>query len=204
MSHTTDATPVSFWFDPSCPWAWMTSRWIDTVTEPRNLDVTWNVMSLAVLNEGKDVPEEYRAFFPTAKKYTLVITAAIQLHGQQYAKPLYDAFGARIHLQQMKDTDEIIAGALAEVGLSESLAERALSGEFEQALRDSHNTGISLVGEEVGTPVIQVNGLAFFGPVISPAPTGQQALDLWDGILLTSSYEGFFELKRTRTVGPIF
>jgi 2-hydroxychromene-2-carboxylate isomerase len=198
------ADSVEFWFDPSCPWAWMTSRWVDEVAEHRDLDVTWNVMSLAVLNEDKDVSDDYKAFFPRALKYTRLVAAARELRGQEIVKPLYDALGTRIHPGGSTDPDEVIPAALAEVGLPADFAAYADSTEYDPQMRASHFEGINRVGQDVGTPVIAVNGVAFFGPVISPAPKGDQALALWDGVVAAASYDGFFEIKRTRTRGPIF
>jgi 2-hydroxychromene-2-carboxylate isomerase len=195
---------VEFWFDPSCPWAWMTSRWVDEVAAQRDLDVTWNVMSLAVLNEDKDVSDEYKAFFPRALKYTRLVTAAKELHGPHVVKPLYDALGTRIHPGGSKSPEEVIPAALAEAGLPADLAGYADSDEFDEQMRASHFEGINRVGQDVGTPVIAVNGVAFFGPVISPAPKGEQALALWDGVVAVAAYDGFFEIKRTRTREPIF
>ena len=197
-------TDVEFWFDPSCPWAWMTSRWVDEVAKYRDLDVTWKVMSLAVLNEDKDLPESYRAFFPRALRYTRLVTAVKELHGQEFVKPLYDALGTRIHPGGSKDPDTVIQEALAEVGLPADLIRHSLTDEFDPQMRESHFDGIDRVGQDVGTPVIAVNGVAFFGPVISPAPKGEQAVALWDGTVAVASYPGFFEIKRTRTVDPIF
>ena len=195
---------IEFWFDPSCPWAWMTSRWVDEVAEARNLPVSWNVMSLAVLNEDKDVSEAYRAFFPRALKYTRLVQAAQELHGQETVKALYDALGALIHPGGKTNPDEVIPAALANVGLPPSFAAYADSDEFDAPMRLSHFEGINRVGQEVGTPIIAVNDVAFFGPVMSPAPTGQQALALWDGVVAAAGFDGFFELKRTRTRDPIF
>jgi len=210
-SETETATPVSdtpttveFWFDPSCPWAWMTSRWVGEVAKSRDLDITWNIMSLAVLNENTDVSDEYRAFFPRALRYTRLVAAVKQLHGQDAVKPLYDALGEQIHLQDLKDADVVIPAALAAAGLPAELAAYSESTEYDEQMRASHFEGIGRVGQDVGTPVIAVDGVAFFGPVISPAPKGQQALTLWDGVVAAASYEGFFEIKRSRTVGPIF
>ncbi|MFB2582158.1 DsbA family protein [Herbiconiux sp. P15] len=202
---TAEKTTVDFWFDPSCPWAWMTSRWVDEVAQHRDLDVTWHIMSLAVLNEDNDdLPAQYRDFFPRALRYTRLVAAAKELHGQEVVKPLYDALGTRIHPGGSLDPDEVIPAALAEVGLPADLADRSLSEEFDDAMRASHFDGIGRVGQDVGTPVIAVNGTAFFGPVISPAPTGEIALTLWDGIVAAASYDGFFELKRSRTREPQF
>ena len=204
MTETAAPTSVEFWFDPSCPWAWMTSRWVDEVAKVRDLDVTFNIMSLAVLNEDQDVSDEYRAFFPRALKYTRLVAAAKELHGQQIVKPLYDALGTRIHPGGSTNPDEVIHQALAEVGLDADFARYADSDEFDTQMRASHFEGINRVGQDVGTPVIAVNGVAFFGPVISPAPKGEEAAKLWDGVVQVAAYPGFFELKRSRTVGPIF
>jgi 2-hydroxychromene-2-carboxylate isomerase len=203
-SSPTHTTPVDFWFDPSCPWAWMTSRWVDEVSALRNLEVTWHVMSLAVLNEDKDVSEEYRAFFPRALRYTRLVTAVRELHGAEHVKPLYDALGTRIHPGGSTDVDTVIAEALAETGLPAELAAYSESDEFDEQMRASHFEGIGRVGQDVGTPVISVDGAAFFGPVISPAPKGEQAAVLWDGVVALAGYDGFFELKRSRTRGPLF
>lgn len=200
----TKSTPVEMWFDPRCPWAWMTSRWLMEVEKVRDITVTWSVMSLAVLNEGRDLPEDYRAMMDTAWGPVRVIIAARNAHGQDVVKPLYDAMGTRIHLRQMEDTDQVIAESLAEVGLPADLARFADSDEVDADLRASHERGIGLVGDEVGTPVVAVDGIAFFGPVVSPAPKGEAAGQLWDGCVLVAGTPGFFELKRTRDVGPIF
>lgn len=182
----------------------MTSRWVDEVARQRPLDVTWHVMSLAVLNENTDVSDDYRAFFPRALKYTRLVTAVAQLRGAEFVKPLYDALGECIHPGGSTDPDAVIPEALAAVGLAPEFARYADSDEFDAQMRESHFDGISRVGEDVGTPVIAVNGVAFFGPVISPTPRGRQALDLWDGVVAVASYDGFFELKRSRTREPIF
>ncbi|MHB1171560.1 MAG: mycothiol-dependent nitroreductase Rv2466c family protein [Lacisediminihabitans sp.] len=195
---------VDFWFDPSCPWAWMTSRWLDEVAQHRTLDVSWHVMSLAVLNENNEVSDAHEAFFPRALRYTRLVSAVQELHGQDMVKPLYDALGTRIHLGQRKDAGAVIAEALAETDLPVELARFADSDEFDPQMRASHFDGINRVGEDVGTPVIAVGGFAFFGPVISPAPKGEQAVAVWDGVLALAGYDGFFELKRSRTRDPIF
>lgn len=201
----TNPARVEFWFDPSCPWAWMTSRWVDEVAQHRDLDISWNIMSLAVLNEDNDnLSDFYKAFLPKAMRYTRLVAALAEREGQHIVKPLYDALGSRIHPGGETDADKIIAGALADLGLDADLARFADSDEYDTQLRASHAEGISRVGQDVGTPVLSVNGVAFFGPVISPAPKGEQALTLWDGVVAASSYDGFFELKRSRTRDPQF
>ena len=194
---------AEYWFDPLCPWAWMTSRWMMEVQKVRPVDVTWSVMSLSVLNEGRDLPEDYREMMDRGWGPVRVVIAAREKLGDDIVKPLYDALGERIHHQQL-DYPEAIAGALEELGLPAELADAATSDERDVELRASHQRAIDLVGDEVGTPVVAVNGVAFFGPVVSPAPKGEAAGRLWDGCVLVAGTEGFFELKRSRTVGPIF
>ncbi len=195
---------ADFWFDPICPWAWMTSRWMMEVEKIRPVDVRWHVMSLAVLNEGRDLPENYRALMDRAWGPVRVVVAARELHGEQYVKPLYDALDTRIHPGGNGDFGVVIAEALAEVGLPADLAAYAEKDTFDAQLRASHAEGIEQVGEDVGTPVVAVNGVAFFGPVVTPAPKGEAAGRLWDGAVLVAGTPGVYELKRTRTQGPIF
>ena len=202
-------TTADFWFDPLCPWAWMTSRWMLEVERVREVQVHWNVMSLAVLNEGRDLPPEYVELMAAAWAPVRVIIAAQLEHGDSVVLPLYTALGTRIHLQQRKDYEMVIAESLAEVGLPAELAGVGKTTKVDEQLRASHIRGVTLVGEEVGTPVISVLGpdggrVAFFGPVVTPAPKGEAAGRLWDGTLLVASTPGFYEIKRTRTSGPIF
>ncbi|WP_114203606.1 DsbA family protein [Janibacter anophelis] len=197
-------TPVEMWFDPLCPWAWMTSRWLMEVEQVRDIEVTWSQMSLSVLNEGRDLPEEYREMMDRGWAPVRVIAAARKAHGDQVTKPLYDAIGTRLHLQGEKDFRAATAAALAEVGLPAELIEAADTDEHDAFLRESHDRAIDLVGDDVGTPVISVEGVAFFGPVVSPAPKGEVAGKLFDGCVLVAGTDGFFELKRTRTREPIF
>lgn len=200
----THADRVEMWFDPMCPWAWLTSRWLMEVERVRDIEVTWSVMSLAVLNEGRDLDAAYRSLMEDAWGPVRVIIAAREKEGESIIKPLYDALGTRIHLRKRRDWDAIIAESLDELDLPATLAREAHHKTFDAALRRSHKRAISLVGDDVGTPVIAVGGVAFFGPVISPIPKGEKAGRLWDGCRLVAGTPGFFELKRTRTVGPIF
>ncbi|GAA1918953.1 DsbA family oxidoreductase [Nocardioides marmoribigeumensis] len=205
---TSDRQEVTFWFDPLCPWAWMSSRWLLEAAKVRDLDPRFQVMSLAVLNEGREeLPEEYREFLQHAWGPVRVCIAAAEQHGDEVLLPLYTALGNRIHVAGRNSPEErpaVIAEALAEVGLPASLAEAADSDEHDDALRQSHKRGISLVGEDVGTPVIAVDDVAFFGPVVTPAPKGEDAGRLWDGVVLVAGTPGFYELKRSREKGPDF
>jgi hypothetical protein len=161
-------------------------------------------MSLAVLNEGRDLPEEYVEFMQKAWAPARVLIAAEERHGNQVVEPLYSAMGTRIHLGGEENTDKVIAESLADVGLEADLANAAWVEEFDEALRKSHHAGMDPVGYEVGTPVIHVGEIAIFGPVVTPAPKGEAAGKLYDGVLLVAGTPGFYELKRTRSQGPIF
>lgn len=207
MTTTATSPPRStaeFWFDPVCPWAWVSSRWMTEVEKVRPVDVRWSVMSLSVLNEGRDLPEDYRGMMDRAWGPVRVVMAAARAHGAAVVKPLYDAMGSRIHHGGESDYAAMIAPALEEVGLEPELARYAGTDEHDAELRASHERAMSLVGDDVGTPVVAVNEVAFFGPVVSPAPKGEAAGRLWDGSVLVAGTEGFYELKRSRTVGPIF
>jgi hypothetical protein len=201
---TDDRTPVDFWFDPLCPWAWMTSRWLLEVEKVRRIAPSFHVMSLAYLNQDKDIPDEYRAMLEPAWGPVRVAIAAAQSEGDDVLLPLYTAMGERIHLQQREISRELVEEALAEVGLPTSLADAMDSTEYDEDLKKSHHAGMDQVGMDVGTPVISVDGTAFFGPVVTPAPKGEAAGRLWDGCLLVASTPGFFELKRTRDKSPDF
>ena len=195
---------ADFWFDPICPWAWITSRWMLEVEQVRNVAVRWHVMSLAYLNEGRDLPEKYRAAMEEAWGPVRVVVAAVSAHGEQVTLPLYTALGNRFHLEKRPKDRATIEEALAEVGLPRELADAMESEGHDEALRTSHHAGMDQVGFEVGTPVISVEGVAFFGPVVSPIPRGEAAGRLWDGVRLVAGTDGFFELKRTRNRDPIF
>ncbi|MGI5486552.1 mycothiol-dependent nitroreductase Rv2466c family protein [Microtetraspora malaysiensis] len=199
---------VDFWFDPFCPWAWITSRWMVEVERERPVRTRWRIMSLAVLNEGKDIPEEYREKLSRAIEPVRVLAAAADKYGEEVLGTLYTELGTRFHdggrRKQPQTWTETIEEALTAAGLAPELVAAMESEEFDDAIRASHNEGIELVGEEVGTPIIAVDGVAFFGPVISPIPRGEAAARLWDGVLLVAGTDGFFELKRSRTRGPIF
>ena len=203
MTQTKDT--VDFWFDPLCPWAWMTSRWMLEVEKIRPVETTFHVMSLSVLNSGNDdLSDDYKDMLERGWGPVRICIAAKQAHGPEVLRDLYAALGTKHHVEGREFDKALYEEALADAGLPLELAQAAESTEFDDAVRASHQVGIDLVGQEVGTPVISVNGVAFFGPVVTPAPKGEAAGKLWDGVVLVAGTDGFFELKRTRTSDPVF
>ena len=200
-----EPTPVDFWFDPLCPWAWITSRWLLEVEKLRPVTPRWHVMSLAVLNEDKDdLPDRYKQSMAKAWGPVRVCIAAEQKFGPDVLGPLYTALGTRFHHEKAERDRATIEAALADAGLPAELAEAMDSTDYDKALRASHCDGMDRVGYEVGTPVISVGDLSIFGPVVSPIPRGEAAARLWDGVMLIAGTDGFFEMKRSRTRDPIF
>jgi hypothetical protein len=205
--------PVDFWFDPVCPWTWLTSRWILEVERARPLAITWHVMSLAVLNEGRldELSEANRELMGQAWAPVRILTAAAQAHGPDVLGPLYTALGDRYHPKRQPKTRPTIEAALRDAGLPADLADAGDNDSYDEALRASHREGITLVGADVGSPIIAIPGsgsdtakIAFFGPVVNPAPKGKAAARLWDGTMILVTTPGFYEIKRTRTIGPLF
>jgi hypothetical protein len=200
-------TTVDMWFDPLCPWAWITSRWLLEVERVRDVEVRFHVMSLNVLNEDKDIPESYRERLAVGWGLTRVLIAAEQRYGTGVLRDLYTAIGSRVHVHKEERDQAMLAAALADAGLDSALAAEAVNPDFDARLRESHAEGMAPVGDDVGTPVIHVPGadgrtVAFFGPVVTPTPSGEEAGRLWDGVLLVAGTEGFFELKRSRDRSP--
>jgi hypothetical protein len=190
---------ADFWFDPACPFAWITSRWMLEVEQVRDVEIEWHVMSLAYLNQDKDVSDDYREFLSTAWGPVRVLIAAEQQHGNEVLLPLYTAMGNRIHLEKRERDRSMVEDSLAEAGLPLSLADAMDDSSYDDAVAKSHHAGMDQVGDEVGTPTISIDGTAFFGPVITKAPRGEEAGRLWDAALQLASYPLFFELKRSRT-----
>ena len=199
---------VQFWFDPVCPWAWITSRWILEVGKVRPVRPDWRIMSLAYLNltqhEAKDLSEDYLERMGRAWGPIRVCAAAADRAGPGILGPLYTALGTQFHVEGRRTDPMVIPEALAEVGLPDSLAGAAKSTEFDEEIKRSHHEAFDDVGLDVGTPVLRIRGHAIFGPVITPAPKGEAAGQLWDGLVLVTGTDGFFELKRTRDRKPSF
>jgi 2-hydroxychromene-2-carboxylate isomerase len=193
---------VDFWFDPICPWAWITSRWLLEVAPMRDLDIRWHVMSLAVLNEGRDLSADYRKRMDAAWGPVRTLIAAQHRYGESIVLPLYTALGTQFHLRKAPVDTASVKAALQQADLPSDLADAMTSTEYDQALRASHQAGMERVGTDVGTPIISVNGASFFGPVVTPIPRGAAAAKLWDGVALVASTDGFYELKRTRDRRP--
>jgi 2-hydroxychromene-2-carboxylate isomerase len=195
---------VDLWVDPACPWAWITSRWLLEAAAVRDLDVRFHVMSLAVLNENRELSPEYTDWLQVAYRPVRVLIAAEERHGNSVVEPLYSAMGTRRHVRQEKDWDEVIAKSLADVGLEVDLAAAADDTTLDTRLRASHAEGMDPVGYDVGTPVIHVGDIAFFGPVVTPAPKGEAAGRLFDGVMMVAGTPGFYEIKRSRIDDPSF
>lgn len=204
MTVSAEPAAADFWFDPVCPWAWIASRWMLEVEQVRDVTVRWHVMSLSYLNEGRELPEDYQRVMADAWGPVRVVTAAVAEHGDEVALPLYTALGHRFHHEGRPKDRDTVEDALRAAGLPPSLADAMTSTDWDEQLKKSHHSGMDPVGFEVGTPVIHVEGTAFFGPVVSPIPRGEDAGRLWDGVRLVAGTDGFFELKRSRTRDPVF
>ena len=208
---TTNRESVTFWFDVSCPFCWITSRWIKEVEQVRDIEVKWQPMSLSVLNEGRDeLPEDYKQKMTANWAPARVFTAVAVEDGEDKLDALYTEMGTRIHDggQGGKDTpegyDEIIRESLAAVGLPAERFDAAHAETYDAKLRGYHAGAMDSVGNDVGTPVVKLGDTAFFGPVLTRIPRGEEAGRIFDGAVALAGYPHFFELKRSRTENPEF
>jgi 2-hydroxychromene-2-carboxylate isomerase len=203
MPASEEHVVVDFWFDPLCPWAWITSRWIHEVAAVRPVTPRWRVMSLAVLNEGRDdLSDDYRDFLSRAWAPVRVCVAAAHANGADVLGPLYTAIGNRVHVEREAPSADTLRAALVDAGLDPGLVSAAESTEFDDEVRASHAAAMELVGTEVGTPVVGIGGQAFFGPVVTPIPRGEAAGRLFDAVRMLTEVDGFYELKRSRDRKP--
>ena len=200
QSTTTGETGTAdFWFDPLCPFAWITSRWMLEVEQVRDVKVNWRIMSLYYLNKDRDISDGYRANIEKGLEIGRVLAAAEQKVGSQSLLPLYTALGVRIHHEKQEKGRELIVGALADAGLPAELVDAVDDPSYDEHVQASHQEAMDRVGDEVGTPTIAFNGSAFFGPVLTRIPRGEEAGRLWDGTIMVAELPYFFEIKRTRT-----
>jgi 2-hydroxychromene-2-carboxylate isomerase len=189
---------ADFWFDPLCPFAWITSRWMLEVEQVRDVSVKWRVMSLYFLNKDRDLSEDYQARIARGLPIGRVLIATEQKVGSDALGPLYTAFGERIHHEKQEVGRELVEAALADAGLPAELIEAMDDPSFDDALRASHQEAMDRVGDDVGTPTIAFNDASFFGPVLSKIPRGEDAGRIWDGTIALAEFPYFFEIKRTR------
>lgn len=203
MTSTSDkATTLDvadFWFDPMCPFAWITSRWMLEVEQVRDIKVNWRIMSLYHLNKDRDISDSYRAAIEKGLPVGRVLAAAELRVGHEALLPLYTALGERIHVHKQDRDRQLIVDALADAGLPAELVDAADDPSYDAHVKASHDEAMERVGDDVGTPTIAFNGSAFFGPVLTRIPRGDDAGRLWDGTIAVADFPYFFEIKRTRT-----
>jgi 2-hydroxychromene-2-carboxylate isomerase len=190
---------ADFWFDPLCPFAWITSRWILEVEQVRDVQVRWHAMSLYFLNKDRDLSEGYQEKISRGLPIGRVLVAAEQQVGPEALGPLYTALGERIHHDKVELGRELVEASLTAAGLPAALVDAMDDASYDEPLRTSHQEAIDRVGDEVGTPTIAFNGSSFFGPVLTRIPRGEDAGRLWDGAIAIAEFPYFFEIKRTRT-----
>ena len=210
------AADLRFWFDPVCPFAWMTSKWVRQVAAQRGYDVEWRLISLRILNEHIDYdahfPPEYEAGHTAGLRLLRVVARARAMRGPEAVGPLYEALGRQIFEVsgerqdgEHRDTRAFVEPILAEVGLPADLADALDDDGADEEIRAETAEALALTGKDVGTPILQFRppeGIAFFGPVISRLPSDEDAVALWDHVIGLASFPGFAELKRSLRERP--
>ena len=199
---------VDFYWDPVCPWCWITSRWMVDVGQQKQIQVNWKLFSLKLINKDREVPEDYKILHGIGLKALRVAAAVRREFGNDGVGQIYTVMGARYHHDE-GDIDE--PSALTEIlrtcGLPARLSAAAEDEALDKDIQADMDQAIAKAGTDVGVPQIVLDGgkgPGFFGPVMSPAPTGEDAVKFWDAIIAAGRNPGFFELKRTREVGPVF
>jgi 2-hydroxychromene-2-carboxylate isomerase len=200
---------VNVWFDPVCPYSWTASRWLHEVGRQKHLTVRYHIMSLYLLNAYRtDVAPDYRRSVQVSRGPAKVTTGVAMRFGQEVLDAFYTAFGEKVfdvwRRPSAAEYHEVIRAALAQVGLPADLEDAMDSDEYEGPMRVSHDAGVALVGSQTGTPIICIDGVAFFGPVLNAIPRGEDAARVFEGARLLAGYPQFFELKRTRVRPPVF
>jgi protein-disulfide isomerase-like protein with CxxC motif len=204
-----ETTSADFWIDPSCPWSVMTASWLAEVQRERGVDVRWHAMSLAVLNEGNEIPEEWAQLTADSWGPVRVLAAADERFEPDRVRALVLALGRRLHADGRRDVDAVIRESVEEAGLPAELAELAWVTDLDEVVRLSHKRAMALGGDDVGSPILSVPGaegepVGFYGPIVSRPLEGPAAARLWDAYLTMATTPGFFELKRTRDEDPQF
>lgn len=198
------AIPVRFWVDPICPWCWTTSQWIRRIANEKDLEITWEPISLLVKNEVQSDNSSYERVAWTHGLLRVMESVRAAGHEARLGD-LYTEYGRRIHHDGERNWDPALA--LKSVGLDESHASAADDEACDIALLQRMNEGLALVGDDVGTPIIAFRRpdgqeMAMFGPVITKAPNHDDGLAMWDAFVTLTSLDEFWELKRTRTISP--
>ena len=199
---------VDFWFDVACPFCWVTSRWMKEVEKVRDITVQWRPMSLSVLNENNDaLSDDYKKMMQETWGPARVATR-IADNNPDKLDAYYTGMGTRIHDEKVIDPhagdgfNNVSRAALDEIGLPLAYLEVAHTTEVDESLRRHHKEAMDAVGHDVGTPVLKLGENAFFGPVITRVPRGEDAGRIFDGAVALAGFPHFFELKRSRTEVP--
>jgi hypothetical protein len=190
---------VTFWFDPTCPFTWRTSRWIREVAPRKGASVDWRIMSLGLLNEGKEVPEEYLPYFAFGRSAQRLLVAAGQAYGAEGIDKLYTAIGTRLHDRGETLGEELLVAALADTDLPAELIARSADASLDATIAESHKLGQERVGDESGSPITAIgDGPGYFGPVVVPIPESDAGDRLFDALALLATVPEFSEVKRAR------